>query len=253
MASTRGCLLLAAGAVLLCTTRVPGQEPAPKFEVATLKVAPPPTTASFSMNLGSFRFGRLTMNMVTLNDMVMYAYGLASAEQAVGLEWNGSVRFDLQALAPPQTPLARLQLMMQQLLAERLNLVVRREERTLRHMRLVVGRDGPRMTSVSPQSTAIPGVQIRGRIDHPRMPMSMLASFLSRFERQVVLDRTGLDGLFEVKLEWAPDDALAANDAAGRPSLFAAVQEHLGLRLEGTRGPVEVLVVQEALRVPKEN
>lgn len=87
--------------------------------------------------------------------------------------------------------------------------------------------------------------------------MSMLASLLSRFERQMVVDATGLTGAYEVKLEWSPDRDVGAGDPSSpppdRPSLFAAVQEQLGLKLEARRGPQQVLVVEQASKVPEAN
>jgi len=78
-----------------------------------------------------------------------------------------------------------------------------------------------------------------------------------------VVDQTGINGLFDVKLEWTPDDrgpvtanaagALAATDPASGPSLFAALQEQLGLRLESRKGPRDVLVIDHAERVPTGN
>jgi uncharacterized protein (TIGR03435 family) len=195
------------------------------------------------------------MNNVTLNDALIFAYELPSKDQLVGLDWNDTVRFDVEARAPQETSVAQVRLMMRQLLAERLHVVVRGEQRTVRYLALVVEKNGPKLKAAVEPAT--PTTQVRGRINHKRMPMSVLASLLSRFEQQLIVDRTGLDGLYEVKLEWAPDLAVSPTEAAApppdRPSLFTAVQEQLGLRLEGRRGPLEVLVVQEASRVPEPN
>jgi uncharacterized protein (TIGR03435 family) len=67
-----------------------------------------------------------------------------------------------------------------------------------------------------------------------------------------VIDKTGLTGTYELTLEWAADGA-AAGDAAAGPSVFTAVQERLGLRLESTKGLVEMLVVDRADKAPSEN
>ena len=231
------------------------QEPAPRFEVATLKVSPPPQTQSFNINLGTFQNGRFTFNNVTLNDAVQFAFDLPTRDLLVGLDWSDSVRFDVEAIAPRDTPPAQLRLMVRDLLEERLHLVTRAEQRTLRHIALVVGKDGSKM-KLSTQPPA-PTAQFRGRINHHRMPMRLLASLLSRFEQMLVVDRTGLDGFFEVQLEWAPDTGVSPTDPAApppdRPSLFAAVQEQLGLQLEGRRGPLDVVVIQSASREPEPN
>ncbi len=83
--------------------------------------------------------------------------------------------------------------------------------------------------------------------------MKGLATLLSRFERETVIDLTGLEGQFEFKLEWTPDNGPAPPDGASAPSLFTAVQEQLGLKLESRKGPLDVLVVDHAEKVPTEN
>ena len=125
--------------VLLCLTllaTVPSgaQESVPQFEVATLKLSPPPTGASISINLGTFQNGRFTFGNVTLNDAVQFAFDLPSQDLLVGVDWSDSLRFDVEAIAPRDTPPARLRLMVRDLLEERLHLVTRAEQRTLRHI-----------------------------------------------------------------------------------------------------------------------
>jgi uncharacterized protein (TIGR03435 family) len=96
--------------------------------------------------------------------------------------------------------------------------------------------------------------------------MSVLAMLLSRFERQTVIDFTGLPGQFAVNLQWTPDALRGRTGADGAPllvngeaidtngpSLYTALQEQLGLRLESRKGPVDVIVVDHAEKVPIEN
>lgn len=227
------------------------QELAPVFEVATLTLSPPPTAESISVNLGTFQNGRFIFSNVTLNDAVQFAFDLPATELLVGLDWSDSVRFDVEAVAPPDTPPARLRLMVRDLLEERLHLLTRTEQRTLRHIVLVVDKDGSKLrpSTEAPAGTA----QFRGRINHKRMPMRLLASLLSRFEQMLVVDQTGLDGFYDVQLLWEPDGGAATAAATDEPTLFTAVREQLGLRLEGRRGPLEVLVIESASRVPEPN
>ena len=220
------------------------------FEVATLKLSPPPEGDLIRIDLGTFRNGRLTLTNATLADAIKFAYAVTSDEQLTVPDWNRSVRFNIVALAPPETPRERVLVMTQKLLAERLGLVLRRERRVIRHMALVAGK--VKLTAANPDAAATaPGQQVRGRIDHNRMPMSQLASLLSRFERQTVVDETGLKGFFAVQLNWAPDSGIEANDE--RPSLFAAVSQQLGLKLESRRGSLEALIVERCSQVPAEN
>jgi uncharacterized protein (TIGR03435 family) len=228
---------------------------AQSFEVATVKLSPPPQWDSININLGTFRDGTLFLTNVTLNDAIKYAYELVSADQLSGPEWANQVRFDIVAQAEPSTSPEQLHRMMRELLAERLHLVLRPEQKVLPHLALVPGKDGAKIKpSSQPQGQA---TQVRGRIHHNQMPMSLLVSLLSRFERQTIVDLTGLKGSFEVALEWAPDNALSPANAdappPGRPNLFEAVQEQLGLKLEARRSPLEVLAVEQAAQVPEDN
>ena len=228
---------------------------AQSFELATVKSSPPPEGNLINIDLGTFRDGRLYLTNVTLNDAIKYAYELVSDELLSGPDWGRTTRFDIVAQAAPSTPPDALHRMTRELLAERLHLVLRHEQKVLPHLALVLGKNGSKI----PASTRppVPGPQVRGRINHNQMPMSLLVSLLSRFERQTIVDLTGLEGSYEVHLEWAPDNALApANPDVpppDRPSLFEAVQQQLGLKFEARRAPLEVLVVEQASRQPEEN
>jgi uncharacterized protein (TIGR03435 family) len=99
-------------------------------------------------------------------------------------------------------------------------------------------------------------LSISGRIAGPQLPMRTLALLISRFERQTVLDQTGLPGVYEVKLEWTFDlnrPAQTDSDGPPGPSIFTAVQEQLGVKLEPRKGPMDVLVVDHAEQIPSEN
>ncbi len=230
----------------ICAVWVFGQD----FEVATLKVSPPPEGDLIRIDLGTFRNGRLTLTNATLADAIKFAYAVTSDEQLAVPDWNRTVRFNLVALAPPETAREQVLVMTQKLLTERLGLVLRRERRVSRHLALVAAKVKLTASKEDAVATA-PGQQVRGRIDHNRMPMNQLAMLLSRFERQTVVDETGLKEFFAVQLNWAPDNGIEAND--NRPSLFAAVTQQLGLKLEPRRAPLEVLVVEQCSKVPAEN
>jgi len=79
------------------------------------------------------------------------------------------------------------------------------------------------------------------------MSMQALTLLLSRFQREMILDQTGLEGSFEIQLEWSP------NQSTDGPALPTALQEQLGLRLESHKGPVDVLVVDSAEKIPADN
>lgn len=222
----------------------------PEFEVATVKQSPPPQGALIQINLGRLLNGRLTFDNASLADCLKYAYGIVSDAQLAGPDWIKSkeVRFDIVAQAPPATPRDQVELMLQNLLAERLNVVVHHEQKQLAYLALVVGKNGPKLReSKGPAQNSA----ARGHIKATQMPMLSLATLLSRFERQTVVDRTGLTGSFEFNLEWTPDDAIKPDDSG--PSLFTAVEEQLGLKLESRKGPLDVLVVDSAGKAPTDN
>jgi uncharacterized protein (TIGR03435 family) len=151
--------------------------------------------------------------------------------------------------------------MTQNLLADRLKLALHREQRQLPFLALVVAKNGPKLPPA--KANAEVPIQLPGHLSHPYMPMQILATALSRFERQTVIDMTGLTGAFSVDLQWTPDalrsranqDGAALGQAAdlNGPSLYTALQEQLGLRLESRKGPVDVLVVDYAEKVPADN
>jgi uncharacterized protein (TIGR03435 family) len=244
-------------------------EQQPQFEVATVKRDPPVAPGTpLPVNLGSFRNGTAMLTNTTLSECIQFAYGIVSDTQIAGPDWVRSrdVRFDIVAKTEPDVPREQALLMMQNLLAERLKLTIHHEPREMSFLALVVAKNGPKL---GPANMQIPGeqipAQIPGRLSSPRMLMSVLATLISRFERQVVMDQTELKGFFSVDLQWTPDALRnrAVQDGPALvngqplnldgPSLPTALQEQLGLRLDSRKGPVDVLVVDSAEKVPVEN
>ena len=118
---------------------------------------------------------------------------------------------------------------------------------------LVAAKNGPKFQSTESE-TGISSNSIRTHWHVvAKGSMGRFAEFLSDEAGRPVVDHTGLSGSYELTLDWAPDDAAAANDAAAGPSLFTALQEQLGLKLDSTKGPVEMLVIDRAERTPTEN
>jgi uncharacterized protein (TIGR03435 family) len=226
----------------------------PQFEVATVKSSPPPSGDTININLGNILNGQLTMANVSLSDCIKFAYGIVSDDQLSGPDWIKSreVRFDIVAQALPDTSRDQISLMLRALLAERLKLALHHGQKEISYLGLIVGKGGPKIQLAKSDAPA-GNSAIRGRILANQMPMSGLATLLSRFERETVVDLTGLDGLFAFKLEWTPDNGPVLPDGASAPSLFTAVQEQLGLRLESRKGPLDILVVDHAEKVPEEN
>jgi uncharacterized protein (TIGR03435 family) len=135
---------------------------------------------------------------------------------------------------------------------ERFKLVTHRDQKEMSYYALVAAKNGPKIQPVQEIPDGFRGTTFGGRINNI-LRMQGLAYLLSRFETdRPIIDQTGLRGLYEVKLEWTLRQVQNA-DAAPGPSLFAALSEQLGLRLEARKGPVEILVVDSAEKVPSEN
>src|SRR5262249_5685006 len=220
--------------------------PGSEFEVATVKrVAPGPPGQPITINLGTFNNGRVTFGNVTLSECIQFAYDLMSDSQVAGPEWikDREVRFDIVAQASPETRREQVVVMVRALLAERLKLAAHEEKRELPFLALTVAKNGPKM---APGKELVPnGPPPRlgaGRIHHDRISLAIMTTLLSRFERQIVLDLTGLSGYYAVDLQWTPDSVRALARPDGAPltvngqavdpngaSLYTAIQEQLGL------------------------
>jgi uncharacterized protein (TIGR03435 family) len=226
-----------------------------EFEVASVKVVDLSRLGNaISMNIGTVRHEEVTFGNATLNDCIRFAYGIGSDAQIAGPDWITSKQFlyDIVAKGQPAASREQLQAMMQTLLAERFKLVTHRAEKQMSYYALVPARNGPKVQVVNDPPEGFRGTTYGGRIDSI-LSMPGLAYLLSRFETErPIIDQTGLRGLYAVKLEWARQLLQNADGPPG-PSLFTAIDEQLGLKLEARKGPVEVLMVDRAERVPIEN
>jgi len=175
-------------------------------------------------------------------------------------------RFDLAAKFPEELPKNRekynaaLNAMMQKMLVERFKLAVHRDRKNLAVYGLVVGKHGIKMKEVPDGDS-----HSRSRNNHYEgsgMTMAGFAGFLSRRVDLPVLDMTGLKGFYELTLDWVPEarpgadrkgDVVAVADSATGPTIFIALEEQLGLKLETRKAPVEMLVVDRAEKLPTEN
>jgi uncharacterized protein (TIGR03435 family) len=226
----------------------------PAFDVASLKQGGPVRPDGLlDINLGRASHGVVTLTNTTLSEMIRYAYGLTNEEQISGPAWirDRSTRFSLEAKAPPDTPLEQRQLMLQALLAERFKVELHREPRKIAHLILTVGKSGPKFAESQSDG---PGGRVNyglGDLEYRRIGLSGFVVLISRLLKQPVLDRTGLTGLYDLKLEWTPDEA--DSSATPKPDIFTAFQQQLGLKLEVSKEPLEVFVVDRAEKVPIAN
>jgi uncharacterized protein (TIGR03435 family) len=220
----------------------------PRFEVASIK---PASLDHSGRSTGvATGHGRVTIGNETLKRCIMGAYGLGPNQIAGGPDWLESDRFDIVAKSErPEDGNTALLLMLRTLLAERFKLSVHSETRTIQALVLEVAKNGPKLEKAEEgRATTQNG---RGLIDATAITMSRFAEVLSRQMDLPVVDRTGLTGAFNLKLEWMPETS-KPDPTDSRPSVFTALQQQLGLRLESRKTPIEMLVIDHAER-PSEN
>jgi uncharacterized protein (TIGR03435 family) len=262
---------------LLCACAVAAQSPSPvprtpAFEVASVKSN---RSGDLAIRIDRPASDRFVAVNVPLRELIRFAYDLQDVRLAGGPDWIRSERFDIMAkseLALPAWsstgPPMPLLLMVRTLLADRFGLVVHQETRDLPVYALLVAREdrkfGPEITASKldcESQAAQPACGMRigpGQMVMSGTPMSQFALVLSNFVQRVVLDRTQLPGTFDFRLSWTPDRIPQGTPPPGAPplppidpngpSLFAALQEQLGLTLEATRAPLDVLVIDRVER-----
>ena len=262
--------VLATSAVAIgVSAQAPGD---PVFEVASIKEN---KSGASNSSTGTRPGGAFVASNVTLRQLIISAYRLRRFQVTGGPGWLDSERFDINARAPEGAPQSQLQAMQRTLLADRFTLKVHTETREQPIYALVLARSdgtlgpqlkpsrldcaprGPGATPAPPppQNSLSCGMNssttsASGKMTGGGRTMEDLAAALANFAAErMVVDRTGLTGRYDLEVQWTPDTARAgATDAADAGSLFTALQEQLGLKLESQRGPVEYLVVDSAER-----
>jgi uncharacterized protein (TIGR03435 family) len=213
----------------------------PSFEVATIK----PNDPARNVGVGAY-WKPLPAGLETIGSLhafIKQAYGVEDVQISGGPNWIDGELFEIHAKASGPVSQAQLKLMLQSLLAERFKLAIRTETRQLPVYSLGLAKGGSKLEPADRGGLFTTGrTFLRGSVDLPQ-----LANALTPVLGRVVLENTGLKGLYKFALTWAPDDPTADG-----PSIFTAIQEQLGLKLESTKGPVQVLVIEHAQK-PSEN
>jgi uncharacterized protein (TIGR03435 family) len=223
---------------------------AASFEVATIKPASP-DEARISGEDG--RNGVLKMWNVSLKRCIRYAYTIPEDQILGGPKWIDELGYDILAKADHPAGEPELLTMLQPLLADRFRLQLHHETRTVPGYTLTLAKGGIKATPADP-SRHSGGNGGRGFIDSAASQLSELTIRLSALLGQPVVDMTGDNRKFDFHLRWTPDDAQTGTDSAApdRPSLFTALQEQLGLKLESGKVSGDVLVVDHA-ELPTDN
>jgi uncharacterized protein (TIGR03435 family) len=244
-----------------------------QFEVASIKPSAPIAMGMMRVGVEMLPGGRVSITGATVKFLMQQAYGVRDFQIIGGPGWIGSERYDIVAKPETASNGDETKKMMQSLLADRFKLQFHRETKELPTYALVVAKGGPKFKASEVQqdsdSSDKPrrgGMMRRGRgmIDAQGIPMDGLANQLSQTLARSVIDKTELKGDFDIKLEWTPEEgeggmmrgpemrAEGHSDAPAGPSLTTALQEQLGLKLESTKGPVEILTI-DRVEKPSEN
>ena len=250
---------------------------APAFDAVSIK----PNKASNDMMMITFGQDNFTGTNITLKMMLRSAYDLTTEDQIVGLTGGmDSAHFDVQAKVDADTAEALKKLskdesaaerrtMMQAMLADRFKLKVHHETRELGMYDLTIAKGGFKLKDADPNDSYANGFKGpdgkahggmwrigMGDLTAQGVAISALASMLAQQLHKQVTDKTGLTGKYDIQLKWRPDEMPEeSHEATGGetlPSIFTALQEELGLRLESVKGPVDTIVIDH-VEMPTEN
>jgi bla regulator protein BlaR1 len=249
----------------------PTPAPMPEFEVASVRPSNPDqsylNSATPSLRVGGDQYLRFIQ--ITLRDLIMLAYGIGSGQvQGPGFlrgsPDNPADRFDIAAKVPEGATPGQVPLMLRALLAERFHLSFHRQNKPMDVYALEVAKAGPKMKDSREDATGaahcVRSVAEREQLTLTATCSRMTAADVAQqvqalapgyFRDGPVVDLTGLKGTYDFTLEWIT--AGQANQGAPGPSMFEAVQEQLGLKLERRKQTVEIMVIDKLDRTPTEN
>jgi len=263
-------------AVPMVQVRAQSDAKPPAFEVVSVK----PNDSGGPIRVSSHP-GSYSATNISVSQLMMAAYHLQDFKISGGPSWIRSSRFNVEGRAESGSDATTksFDLMLQRLLEDRFKLRAHVENRDLAVYELTVVPHGPKVKAIETPAEPVsilsapveagrdmpPPGQLRvtiGDLMASQMPFEGFVRFLSNTVERPVIDRTGLRGVFDIKLRWSPAQgergpfgpatAAAADAYPDRPSLFTAVQEQLGLKLERAKGPVDVLVI-DSVAHPTEN
>jgi uncharacterized protein (TIGR03435 family) len=248
------CLLL-----WLAIGRAYGQE----FEVASVKASPPTHGPAVGCRggPGTDDPGLFACSNQSLRNLVALAYRI-DFSQLSAPDWlmDSGLVFDLEARVPQGTTTAQFSIMFQNLLTDRFKLAIRRETKETQQYDLVVAKGGPKFLGTSALAKngcpALPSGQsmtvAHGQyvLHIPNWSMEVFSNQLAFLLHTHVRDATGLTGNFDIAMCWTPENTTGPDSG---PTLQQALSEQLGLRLESKKGPVEMIVLEHAEKLPTEN
>ncbi len=230
---------------------------APAFDVAAIRQT---LTTRGRPRITSSPFdGNFTASNATLKLLLEYAYGLPQTQVIGGPNWLNSTRFDIQAKTsasvsdhlhalPYDKGKLQKQQMLRSLLADRFKLEAHQETRELNVFALVVAKNGPKLDKSEEGTPIVRGWEGHLTVEGGENTVANFAAELSKRVNRIVLDKTGIKGRYSIDLDWSEDNDIDDDS----PSLFTAIREQLGLRLQSERTTVPVLIIDH-VEMPSAN
>ena len=237
----------------------------PAFEVATIK----PSDPAHPEQIITLRGAEVITTNVTVHALINLAYWLHPKQLTGGPAWTETEKFDMAGKpdAPGQPNVDQMKVMIQKLLTDRFQLKFHFEKRELPVYAVRLAKTGAKIIQSQDDPKGIPGWNF-GRnpsgmiMAFRNSPMSQFTAVLQNSTDRPVVDQSGLTGRYDFTLNFTPDAAMAAllggppppagDNPDAAPDLFAAFQQQLGLKLEPTRAPVDVMVIDKVEK-PSEN
>jgi len=215
------------------------------WDVVSIK----PHKALDNSSMMEWHLDGIEFHNTTLHGLFLNAFEVRSESQILGYPaWVNSEHFDIQSKMDADTAAAYRQMkggesgrqwnaFMRQILDERFGLKFHVEKRELPVYNLVVAKQGLKLKESAHDDTGSSSMG-QGKLTAHRSQVGSLAFSLSGVVGRVVLDKTGLTALYDIDLTWSPD-----NEPDTGPSIFTALQEQAGLRLEPAKAPLDVVVI----------
>jgi uncharacterized protein (TIGR03435 family) len=237
----------------------------PAFEVATIK----PSDPARPQQIITLRGAEVITTNTTVHDLINLAYWLHPKQVTGGPAWTESDKYDMTGKpdAPGQPNVDQMKMMIQKLLADRFQFKFHFEKRELSAYAIRIAKTGAKITKSQADPKGIPGWNF-GRtpsgtaLSFRNSPMSQFAAVLQNSMDRPVVDQSGLSERYDFTLTFTPDAAepgflggaagTAGNNPDAAPDLFTAFQQQLGLKLEPTKAPIDVMVIDQVER-PSEN
>jgi uncharacterized protein (TIGR03435 family) len=255
--------------------------PRPEFEVASIKLN---KSGDGRMMIMPDRGGRFAATNISLQFLVTLAYRIKDFQLSGAPAWLNSERYDIEAKAEGDPGFDAMPPLLQTLLEDRLQFKYHREAKELPVYALVVAKAGKLRASegeCGPRPDGPPPPPEPGKLPTPlcggafmgpghinalKVPITQVVDMLSRLTNRIVVDKTSLTGKYDINLQYTPEQGQFQAPPGGAPpgmpplppvdpngpSLFTALQEQLGLKLESQKGPVEMIVIDHIER-PSEN